>query len=265
MKKTILIMFSFLTMTLQAQQTKTKNESETLVTKSFKVKKNTGKLQLNLGQAQIEGYDGNEIVFSLEGKPEKEDERAKGLKAINSMGLEDNTGLGISVVDKNGTVEVNQIKNVDSENVKILVPKGMVVSINYQSQFGNDFSLKNLENELEISVVFNSIKIENCTGPATIKTLHGDVDVVFNKNMKSPISIVSIYGHVDTTLPKDVKANIKMNTSYGDILIAPELNIDFDKQNDLTQYNNQLSGKINGGGINVSLKADHDKIYLRAK
>ena len=71
----------------------------TAFAQEYKVAKSTGRLELNIGRVTVEGYNGNEIVFSSKDHHEGKDERAEGLRAINSMGLEDNTGLGINVAD----------------------------------------------------------------------------------------------------------------------------------------------------------------------
>ena len=54
------------------------------------------------GDLKIEGYTGNEIIFSPAGGEEMTvPERAKGLKPVYGGGV-DNTGVGLSV-EKNGT------------------------------------------------------------------------------------------------------------------------------------------------------------------
>ena len=107
--------------------------------------------------------------------------------------------------------------------------------------------------------------MENVTGPVTAKTVYGHIEAEFSQNIKDPVSMVSIYGYVDVTLPLATKANLKMSTSYGEILVAPEFKIDIDKQGDMVQYSDKVNGKINGGGINIGLRSDYSKIYLRKK
>ncbi|MGB4974067.1 MAG: hypothetical protein WBO32_15480, partial [Cyclobacteriaceae bacterium] len=58
----------------------------------FKVAKSSGRLEVHLGRVLIEGYNGNEIVFSSQDGKDAKDERAEGLRAVNGLGLEDNTG-----------------------------------------------------------------------------------------------------------------------------------------------------------------------------
>jgi hypothetical protein len=231
----------------------------------FKVAKSTGKLQLYIGKVTVEGYDGKEIIFTSKDGRNGKDERAHGLRAINSMGLEDNTGLGINVTEKGDVVEVYQLKKMNSPNVKVMVPKGIIVSFSHESQYGGTAVFKNMENEIEVSANYNSVELENITGPLTVKSVYGSVDAVFGQNVKGPVSIVSIYGHVDVTLPVATKANLKLSTSYGEIYVAPEFKIEVDKSGDMIRYSDRVSGKLNGGGMNIDFRSDYGKIYLRKK
>jgi Putative adhesin len=231
----------------------------------FKIAKSTGRLELNIGRVTVEGYNGNEIIFSSKDHREGKDERAQGLRAINSLGLEDNTGLGINVTANGNVIEVNQLTRMNASDVKIMVPKGVIVSFTHESQYGGTAVFKNMENEIEISASYNSIELVNVTGPVTAKTVHGHIEADFSQNVKGPISIVSIYGYVDVTLPIATKANLKMSTSYGEILVAPEFKIEIDKTGDMDRYSDRVNGKLNGGGINIDFRSDHSKIYLRKK
>lgn len=230
----------------------------------FKVAKSSGRLELNIGRVTVEGHSGNEIIFSSKSRTGK-DERAEGLRAINSMGLEDNTGLGINVTEKDGVVQVYQLKKTNSPDVKILVPKGVIISFSHESQYGGTAIFKNLENEIEVSANYNSVELENVSGPLTVKTVYGHVEATLSPNVKGPISIVSIYGYVDVTLPVATKANLKMSTSYGEIFVAPEFKIEIDRDGDMIRYSDKVNGKINGGGMNISFRSDYSKIYLRKK
>lgn len=232
----------------------------------FKIAKSSGRLEINLGRVTVEGYNGNEIIFSSKDHREGKDERAQGLRAINSLGLDDNTGLGINVADKGNVIEVNQLKKMNSPDVKILVPKGVIVSYSHDSQYGGEAKFKNLENEIEASANYNSIELENVTGPVTAKSVYGHVEADFNANVKGPISIVSVYGYVDISLPLATKADIKMSTSYGELYAAQEFKIEYEKQGDnMVRYDDRVSGKINGGGMKIDLNSSYGKIYLRKK
>ena len=231
----------------------------------YKIAKTSGRLELNVGRVTVEGHNGNEIIFSSESKKQKRDERAEGLRAINSMGLEDNTGLGIHVSDKGNVIEVHQLKQTHAPDIKVLVPKGVIVSFNHESQYGGKARFINLTNEIEVSAHYNSIELENVTGPLTVETTYGHVIADFTAPIKDPVSIVSIYGYVDVTLPQATKANLKLGTSYGDIFVAPEFDIAVATTEGMKVYSDKISGTINGGGINIDLNCNYGKIYLRKK
>jgi len=235
----------------------------------FKLAKTTGKLVINLSSVKVEGYNGNEIIFSSAKSEREEDERAKGLRPINGSGVVDNTGLGINVTDKGATVEVNQVSQRDGQ-VKIKVPKGISVSYVFNKVMNAGKAIfTNLESELEISVQHNPIELENVTGPVTAKAVYGSIDAKFKENMKGPISLISIYGHVDVAIPTSTKANLKMSTSYGEIFASSDLKIELEKTDngsdmDMISYRaNNLRGKLNGGGTDFTLRSDYSKIYLR--
>lgn len=238
-----------------------------LLAQEYKLAKSSGKLVLkDINHVTLEGTSGNEIIFtSLDGRSEK-DKRAEGLRAINSMGLEDNTGVGLAVVDKGTTYEVYQLKKMDGPRVKILVPKGVSISISHTTPHGEDIKIRNVESEIESSTVHTGIHLENVTGPLNIKTVHGEIEADFSAGVKSPIRLISTHGLVDVTVPVALKANIELGTSWGEILVDPALKIEVEKTGDMVKYSaNKVSGKLNGGGIEMELKSTHDNIYLRKK
>ena len=232
-----------------------------LQAQEFKLAKSSGRLEINIGKVLVEGHNGNEIIFTSGDGNREKDKRAEGLRSVNSLGLDDNTGLGINVTEKGDVVTVQQLKKTNSPDIKILVPKNMIVSFAYESQYGGKARFKNLSNEIEVDAQYNSIELENVTGPLTVKTIYGHVEATMDPAMKGPISIVSIYGYVDVTIPSTTKANLKMSTSYGEIFADPAFKIDIEQQGD----SDKVSGKINGGGIPVDLACNYGKVYLRKK
>jgi predicted membrane protein len=233
----------------------------------FKVSKSTGKLVIkDVNHVSIEGYNGNEIVFTSLDGPSEKDQRAEGLRAVNSLGLEDNTGFGLSVQDKGATIEVYQLKKMDGPRVKIMVPKGVSISVNHNSPHGDDIKIKNVESEIEVSTLHNGVTLENVTGPLTIKTIHGEIEAVFGANIKSPISIASIHGLIDITIPVATKLNVNMAVNYGEIFVDPAIKIELQEKSDMVRYgSSKVKGTVNGGGIELGLTSSHGNIYLRKK
>lgn len=196
--------------------------------KEYKIAKKTDKLHLHLNGAVIEGYDGKEIVFSGQKETNaEEDERAKGLTAISSSGLSDNTGLGINVTDNGQEIKVSLVGNgLDNDVVKILVPKQMNISFTYEKSLYNEpVIIKNIKGEIEISVRYNKVNLENNSGPMNIKTIYGSIDASFTEPIKGPVSIISVYDYVDIAIPRSTKANIELGTSYGKLYAADDFEI----------------------------------------
>jgi predicted membrane protein len=229
----------------------------------FKVAKNSGRLEINIGRVTVEGHGGNEIIFKSSYGIRDKDQRAEGLRSVNSLGLEDNTNLGINVTQEGDVVKVRQLKKTSSPAIKILVPRNVIVSFSYESQYGGEARFINMTNEIEVDAQYNSIELENVTGPLTVKTIYGHVEAKMDAAMKGPISIVSVYGFVDITIPASTKANLKMSTSYGEILADPELKIEMDRSGDVIRYSDNINGKLNGGGLPIDLSCNYGKLYLR--
>ena len=232
----------------------------------FKVSKSSGRLEIReVNHVSIEGTTGNEIVFTARDRSRDRDQRAEGLRAISSLGLEDNTGLGLSVVDKGNVVEVQQLRKTEGPDITILVPKGVVVSYTHSSPYGEEIAIKNFDGEIEISTTHNGVTLSNVSGPVSVKTVHGDIDVSLSATPKGPIDLQSIHGHVDVALAQAAKANVSLSTQRGEILVDPDFKIELDRTGSMVNYSDQIHGKLNGGGIDVALTAQHNNIYLRTK
>jgi hypothetical protein len=241
--------------------------SATAFAQEYKIAKSTGKLEISeVNNVTIEGYNGNEIVFSSLDSYRDKDPRAQGLRAVSSNGLEDNTGIGLAVRENGTTYEVYQLKKMDGPRVKIMVPKGVTISYQHTSPHGSDVRIKNVESELDVSTVHNGIELDNVSGPMRVRTTHGKIEATFNDNIKGPISISSTHGLVDVAIPTTVKADVSLSNSHGEIFLDPNLKLEVPKTGDFIKYgSNKVDGKLNGGGLDLSLSSSHGNVYLRKK
>lgn len=230
----------------------------------YKLNKSSGTLDIKeVNHVTIEGHNGNEIIFKSSNNDHEDDDRAKGLRSISSMGIEDNTGIGLSVVDKGNVIEVRQLKKMDGPDIKILVPKNVVVSYSHTSPHGDEIKIKNFEGKVEVNTVHSGVELTNTTGPLDINTVHGDIDASLGGTLKEPISIESVHGHVDVALPTGIKADIKLTTQFGELLVDPDFKIEIDRDGTMIRYSDKVSGKINGGGLDITLSSHHNNVYLR--
>lgn len=220
---------------------------------------------IEVNKVEIEGYDGNEIIITTVAKSKRDEERAKGLTAISGLGLTDNSGIGLSVVESGNAIEVQQLARRNENKYKIKIPKSVKVYYEHSGTGGSTFKVSNISSEIETSTNHNGIRLENVTGPMTINTVHGKIEAIFaSVNQSSPISIISVHGLVDVSLPANTKANLKMESSWGELL--SDMNIEIDKTDDqLKSYSSKVTGKLNGGGVALHLSSTHNNVYLRTK
>ena len=213
--------------------------------KEFKLAKTNGKLVLvNIPKLTVEGYDGKEIVFTLVNTEEKndfpgqngnntDDSRAKGLNALGDNGF-DNTGLGLAVSEKGQETIVSPVGNQMNE-IKIKLPNTVALSVNrngWPITFSDStaISINNIKSEIDLSVQSENCKLTNVTGPLSIKTLSGNIDVKLNNQFSGPISINSVRGFIDVTVPENGKADIEIVTINGTIYADKSLNLKSEKE-----------------------------------
>ena len=120
-----------------------------------------------------------------------------------------------------------------------------------------------MENEIEVTTVHAGVFLENVTGPLDIKTVHGEIEASFGGNCKGPISLLTTHGIADVSMPVDTKTNLKMGTVYGEIFVDPGFKIEIERTGDMVKYSDHLAGKINGGGLDLTISSTHNNVYLR--
>ncbi len=216
-----------------------------------------------VNKVDIEAYDGNEIIFTPASGSHNRPERAEGLQAIGSMGLTDNSGIGLSVREEGDEIIVQPMTKRSGGRFVIKVPKNVNIFYEHSSSYGGTFNAKNVSSELEVSTNHSGINLTNVTGPMTINTVHGKIEIDFSTvNQSNPISIVSVHGLIDVSMPASTKAKIRMSSGWGELYT--DMKIDFDQsEEELRTKSTRVSGTLNGGGVVIDLSSSHGNIYLR--
>jgi hypothetical protein len=230
----------------------------------FKLAHNGGKIIIaDVDNVTITGYDGTEIIFSGSTHDEV-DERAKGLKLVNSLGLDDNTGLGINATKDGANVSVTGIGKQSEGKITIKLPKNMGIEYNHNSHNGEDLVIENVSGEIEVSAMYNGVKLHNVTGPMAVKSVYGSIEATFTSmSQKGSISLNSVYDVIDCSIPASAAYDVSIRTPYGNIY--SDVNIDVSSNTDGMKNisSKNVTGKVNGGGVKVTLKSGYDNIYLR--
>ncbi|MBL7971017.1 MAG: DUF4097 family beta strand repeat protein [Prolixibacteraceae bacterium] len=226
-----------------------------------------------LGEVSLQNSNGNAIVIESDFNVDRP-ERADGLKLLGAA--EDNTELGINVNEENGIVRIQgATRQVRDYKFKILVPSGMAVSLDYGSPFAkDDVVVDSFTGSLEVKTLNANVKITRSSGPFTVNSISGDIEIVFDKISQSePTSLASVSGLIDIALPASEKANIDISSINGNVYNSLDLKntssgTEKDKRGfgmDMVKMQNANSYTLNGGGQKVFLKSISGNIYLRKR
>lgn len=218
-----------------------------------------------VNRVSVEAYNGTNIEISADSKREQP-ERAEGLTALSARG-QDNTGIGLNVKQEGNQVTIFQAARRGQGKYTIKVPASVKVEIEHTGNWeGGQIEVYGVTGELEISGQYNSVHIEDVTGPALVNTVYGKVEAIFSGLSQSgPTSLVSVYGIVDVTLPANTKADVTIKTPYGEAF--SDMNIEFPSESEggMRKVSSTIEGKLNGGGVDLDLKASYKNVYLRKK
>lgn len=259
MKNTIHILFTIVATMMSIQS---------YAQETFKASHSTGTLIIKgVDEATITAYDGNEVIISADVKHNEEEyERAKGLKVINSLGLDDNTSMGLSAKKEGEDFVITQIGECacsDGDGFQIQVPRSMKVEYSHNNYNGEDIIFDGISQELVVSALHNDLKLKNVTGPMAVKTVYGEIEAKFSEVAQdNSISINSVYGLVDVSLPSNANADLNLKTPYGQI--HTNFDIKIEKTEGMRQVSSKkVKGKINNGGVAFNVTANYENIYLR--
>lgn len=233
----------------------------------YKLAHNTGMIVLtDVDEVTITGYDGNEIIFSGMNKDREEDSRAEGLKLFNSLGLDDNTELGINVIKDGENVKVTSVGRHDGEEITIKLPRNMGISYSHNGHNGDDIKIENVAGEINISASYNDIHLADVTGPMAIKSVYGSIEANFSTlSQTGSISLNSVYDLIDVSFPSGSAYDVNIRTPYGNIYSDVDIKAEADSDGMKNISSKKLAGKVNGGGVEVTLKSGYENVYLRKK
>lgn len=218
-------------------------------------------IEMENAELIIEGYSGNELIIDANGEDYKVPERAKGLRPLYRNAT-DNTGIGLEVTESNGIMVIKKASNKDG-TYRIKIPASANLKIEEKGWESDDFQISGMKGEIEIQSLGSDIILKDVTGPIVANTTSGDITVLFSQlSQAGPTSISNISGFIDVTMPANSKANLKLSSISGDIYTDMELNTN----GDMKQIGgSNIKAAINGGGVEVTLSAISDDIYLRKK
>lgn len=235
---------------------------------TYKSSFSNGKLHIvNVNSVTIKGYSGSEVIISadIEASEKEVNERAKGLREINASGSTDNTNIGLSATKSNNELVIEQISANNDTRYTIQVPNSVNIYMEHSKLNGKKIMLMNISSEIEVDANYNNIEFENLSGSVALNTVYGSIDGTFESISKDKsISLYSVYGHVDVAVPASAKVDFRVKAPFGKMFTDLELEMPKEDQTDDLE-GVKMTGSLNGGGANVSIKASYDNIYIRKK
>ncbi|MEM9835374.1 MAG: hypothetical protein AAF828_02660 [Bacteroidota bacterium] len=215
---------------------------------------------INIGKATIVGTDAAELSIDHSGDRRSHD-KAKGLRKISASGRQDNTGFGVSVTEKDGVIQIEQVGSKNSR-IQVSVPHSATIKFESSGHQGGKLEVSDFEGELDVSMQYHRVYLKNTTGPVAVNTIYGGITAVFEKVPTGNVQLLSAYSDVDLSLPSAVKVDVELSTSYGSMYTDFDMTVGANTGDEGHKHGG-LRGKINGGGKLVSLTATYSNIYLR--
>ncbi|WP_246849900.1 DUF4097 family beta strand repeat-containing protein [Rufibacter roseolus] len=242
--------------------------------RTYKVKLGNGKdarVQLSMfnSNVKIVGYSGDEVVIETKdySAPPK---RAEGLKPLYNQ-VEDNTKLGLGVNKSGNTVTITKASRIDAEYV-IRIPKNAAVVYKETNWEGGDISISDVDGEVELKLNNSEVSLNNISGPVVANNTNGSIKVVFSSLAQSkPSAISTVSGDIDITLPAKDKANFKLRSMQGEIYTDFDMDVQRKKDKDgdedlaIVGGGGDIAGKVNGGGVEISVQSISSDIFIRKK
>ncbi|ALJ01341.1 hypothetical protein DC20_09225 [Rufibacter tibetensis] len=240
--------------------------------RTYKVKLGNGKdkqVQLSMFKSNVKivGHTGDEVIIETRDymAPPK---RAEGLKPLYNQ-VEDNTSLGLSVTKNNNTISIAKASRADIDYV-IRIPKNAAVVYKEINWEGSDLSISDLDGEIELKLNNSDATLTNVSGPVVANNTSGSFKVIFSSlNQSKPSAISTVSGDIDITLPANNKANFKLNSLQGEIYTDFDIEVQRKKGDDeglaMIGGGGGIAGKVNGGGVQMSIQTISSDIFIRKK
>jgi DUF4097 and DUF4098 domain-containing protein YvlB len=244
------------------------------------------KASLINGGIVVKGYDGKEVI--VEAKPrghviadeddgvdeEADDEEEENVSKHQGMRRLKSTAIGLSVEEDNNIIKIETNSWKGSIDLVIQVP--WTTSLKLDCVNGGNIKVDNVRGEFEVENVNGGITLSRISGSAVAQTVNGDITVNFNKiDAGKAMSMVTLNGDVDVTLPADTKASLKLKIdNHGEIYSDFDLALKTTSQKNVEDkrahggryrvtYESAISGTINGGGQQITMKTFNGDILLR--
>ena len=239
---------------------------------SFSDPARPGKLVVSLmsGKIFVKGHDANNVIVETKTDDEDDDDRGRG----TSAGLRRirNTASGLTIEEENNEMRISTHMHHET-SLTISVP--VRTSLKLTLMNGDDIVVERVEGELEVNNMNGDISLTNVAGTGIIHSANGEVKAHFTRVTGKPMSFTTMNGDVDVALPADIKATVRLDSGHGEIYTDFPIEMMPTTMQQTVQddrgkggkyrikMEKAMVGKINGGGVEYTLKTMNGDIHLR--
>ena len=228
-----------------------------------------GLLRLNLmhANAEVIGYDGDEVLIETEGgvsiplppRPPRQPGRAPRPPRPAE-------GADLAGGERNNVLTVRS--RAFELEITIRVPRG--TSINFNGALG-DLTVQGVEGTVTVNKQAGDVDLRDIVGSATVQTLAGDVFVSFAKvDPTQSMSFSTLSGTLEAVLPEDTRATVRVENMIGEIEsefeiveMRPRRERPDNRRN--TPRRKLMIGELTGGGSNILLRNTTGDVILRKR
>ena len=225
------------------------------------------KCSTTFGAIVVKTYNGREVV--IETRPSGATSRApqtfEGLKRIDLP-------RGLEVTEEDNVITVRP-SPLHRGQVVVTVPPDTSLQLNGTH---GSITVDGVHGDVQAETTHADIVLTNVSGTVLANTTHGNVKATMDRvDPSKALSFTTVHGDIDVTLPDDAKANVKMSSVQGSIYSDFEIRIGggqpITEKSDTAdarfrlRIDRTITGAINGGGSEVSLRTVHGRILLRRK
>jgi len=268
MKRRFFFILLFLFSALMILPAQTNNE----ITVPLSHSGERGKLHVDIkkGPITVVGTGRDDVLVrytSLEDPEPQIEEVAGGLKKI-SGGMAD-----LEVIEKDNQVYVGSDSWHRGLELYIEVPRNM--DLDLHSYHDGDIIIGDVDGEHVVESFHGPVTAENIGGSLLANTYHGPIKVIFTKvTPETPLAFTTYHGDVDVTFPASVAASFKLKTDRGDIYTGFDMQLSTPKVQEKREEDGRwrrayidgwITGSINGGGAEVTMKNYHGDIFIRKR
>lgn len=218
----------------------------------------------------VEKGTGKELYLKYENelqnnKNKKEiDARAQGLKPVYAGGV-DNTGYGFIVEQSGGVLRMKDIKPFGQRrNLRLVLPDGIELHLD-GGEIGA-VQIDGISSEIVVITNLGDITMSNVTGPIVAHSTGGAIEISFVRMYQdSPSSISTSLGIIDVSIPANTAADVKLKSTMGTVYSNFNLETPREDGRQIIGDNSNVEGKLNNGGVSISMKSSAGNIYFRKK